>query len=279
MNGISYIITTYNRNILLEKAINSVINERILPSELIIVDDYGTEEISFSSNAKSTFGEEIRLIRNQKNLGVIGSRNVGIMAAKYDFLLFLDDDDESFTNRSQHLFSYINKSNYAFVAAKCEMRTLSNIKIVPNITKTDLDTEKLLLFPSHINSIIWRKSSLLALNGLDNRVPYLGEHISMHLMLLKGEKALQVEDIVAYFSYLEDGLTQNVTKANVMKSRLIAFSEVLVAESQNTHFFNLFSHIYQLLLGQNIHTFDDYLTFVASVLKLNPDALYKSKNS
>ena len=126
MNGISYIITTYNRNILLEKAINSVINERILPSELIIVDDYGTEEISFSSIAKSTFGEEIRLIRNQKNLGVIGSRNVGIMAAKYDFLLFLDDDDESFSNRSQYLFSYIHKSNYAFEAAKCEMRTLSN---------------------------------------------------------------------------------------------------------------------------------------------------------
>lgn len=262
MEGISYIITTYNRNALLQKAINAVIAERILPSELIVVDDCSSQTISLSTHAKSVFGQDIRLISNAQNLGVIGARNVGIKAAKYEFLLFLDDDDESFPNRSKNLFNYIDKSNYAFVAAKCEMRTPISLKIVPNCPEIVLSNDSLLQFTPHINAIIWRKKALLALNGLDNRVPYLGEHITMQLMLLKGEQALQVEDVVAYFSYLGDGLTQHVTEKNIMKTRLIAFYEVLLLESQQTAIHAYFAHLYSLLLRQNIYTFDNYVSFM-----------------
>ena len=260
MKGISYIITTYNRSQLLERAIDSVLKERVLPSELIVVDDCGAVEILFSSRAKATFGAAIRLIRNTRNLGVIGARNVGIMAAKYDFLLFLDDDDESFPNRSKDLLHYIENSDYAFVAAKCEMRTASSLKIVPSNPTMELTTNTF----AHINGIIWRKSSLLALDGMDNRVPYLGEHITMQLMLLKGEKALQVEVVVAYFSYLENGLTQNVAKESAMKERLIAFCEILAQESENTPVHRYFSQIAEALPHQKIVTFDDYLAFISS---------------
>lgn len=260
MKGISYIITTYNRNQLLERAIDSIIGERVLPSELIVVDDCGEEEISFSSRAKAAFGDAIRLIRNPRNLGVIGARNVGIMAAKYDFLLFLDDDDESFPNRSKDLLPYISDSNYAFVAAKCEMRTGSSVKVVPSSPVMELTTNSF----AHINGIIWRKSSLLALGGMDNRVPYLGEHITMQLMLLKGEQALQVEAVVAYFSYLENGLTQHLAKVHAMKERLVAFCKILAQESENTPVHGYFSQIAEAVPHQNIVTFDDYLAFISS---------------
>lgn len=262
MKGISYIITTYNRNALLQKAINAVIAERMLPSELIIVDDCSTQTISIPTHAKAVFGQDIYLISNAQNLGVIGARNVGIRAAKYEFLLFLDDDDESFPNRSKNLFNYISESNYAFVAAKCEMRSPTSLKIVPNCPEIVLSNDSLLQFTPHINAIIWRKKALLALNGLDNRIPYLGEHITMQLMLLKGEQALQVADVVAYFSYLEDGLTQHVTEKNILKGRLIAFYEVLLLESQDMAIHAYFAHLYSLLLRQNLYTFDNYLSFI-----------------
>lgn len=262
MKGISYIITTYNRNALLQKAIEAIIAERILPSELIVVDDCSTQVVAVAAFAKATFGKDIRVIRNAQNMGVIGARNVGIRAAKYDFLLFLDDDDESFPNRSKDLFNYIEKSNYAFVAAKCEMRTYSSLKIVPNSPKTVLSIHHLLQFAPHINAIIWRRTALLALDGMDNRVPYLGEHITMQLMLLKGAQALQVEEVVAYFSYLEDGLTQHVTQKNIMKERLIAFFNILLTESQHTPTHAYFGQLQNLLLQQNICTFDDYLSFI-----------------
>lgn len=267
MNGISYIITTYNRNRLLERAIQSIIAERFLPSELIVVDDCGSQEISFSRQVKAVWGKDIHLIHNTQNLGVIGARNVGIMATKYDFLLFLDDDDESFPNRSKDLFAHISESDYAFVAAKCEMRLPSYLKIVPNTPEIILNTRSLMLFPAHINGIIWQKAALLSLNGMDNRVPYFGEHITMHLFLLKGKKALQVEEIVAHFSYLKNGLTQNTTQRNAMKEQLLAFSEVLTAESQNTPSHNYFVQINQLLPYQNITTFDDYLSFVSTLIE------------
>jgi|GEM_PF-5576768 len=124
MTGISYIITTFNRPTLLEKSVNSIIAERTFPSELIIVDDCSHTPLQLSNAIKNHFGADLHLIRNDRNLGVIGARNVGIQAAKYDFLLFLDDDDQSWPNRSQVLLSYMTdpEDSYAFVSGKSELR-------------------------------------------------------------------------------------------------------------------------------------------------------------
>ena len=267
MDGISYIITTYNRPNLLERAIHSVISERIFPSELLIIDDAGSVEIVFSEAIKTHFGAAIRLIRNPNNLGVMGARNVGIRAAKYDFILFLDDDDESFPIRSKDLLPQISESDYAFVIAKCEMHTADTMRVVPYATQMAHNPISLLMYPVHINGIIWRKASLLALGGMDNRVPYFGEYVTLMLLVLKGEKALQIESVVARFFYIDNGLTTKVIQENNMKQQLLSFYEVLVEDSKNSPYHALFTHIYALLPQQNIYIFEDYWLFVYPILE------------
>jgi len=89
----SVIIPTFNRIESLRRSLDSLVNQTYRNFEVIVVDDYYTEPTSNFINVDSyNFG--LTIIRNQKNLGPAGSRNKGILNSKFDWIAFLDDDDE-----------------------------------------------------------------------------------------------------------------------------------------------------------------------------------------
>jgi len=86
---ISAIIPTFNRANFILKAINSIQNQTYKANEIIIIDDGSTDDTKkILKNFKNT-----RIIRT-KNKGVSHARNVGIKAAKNEWIAFLDSDDE-----------------------------------------------------------------------------------------------------------------------------------------------------------------------------------------
>lgn len=85
----SIIITTHNRPHLLPRAIQSA-REAGTNLEVVVVDDASadhTAEICRSLNG------DIKYVRVDRNQGVAGARNIGLLASQGEFLSFLDDDD------------------------------------------------------------------------------------------------------------------------------------------------------------------------------------------
>lgn len=89
---ISIIIPTYNRYNLLEKTINSVLNQTYKNWELIIVDDGSTDGTDVLVNELSNKDSRIRYYW-QKNSGESVARNKGFHLAKGDYIGYLDSDD------------------------------------------------------------------------------------------------------------------------------------------------------------------------------------------
>lgn len=88
---ISIVIPTFNRPVLVRKAIKSVINQTCNDWELIIVDDGGG---SSTQNEISEFlNERIQFYKNPLK-GRSSARNFGLQKAKGQFISYLDDDDE-----------------------------------------------------------------------------------------------------------------------------------------------------------------------------------------
>jgi hypothetical protein len=85
----SVIIPTHNRAHLVERAVRSA-REAGRDIEVIVVDDASTDETSKVCRAL----EGIKYIRLERNQGVAGARNVGILASTSDYIAFLDDDDQ-----------------------------------------------------------------------------------------------------------------------------------------------------------------------------------------
>ena len=87
---ISVIIPTFNRIGLLQRAIDSVLNQSLKPYEIIVVDDGSTDGTGEIIKQKY---KSIKIIQ-QKNSGVSAARNNGIKHAKGDWIALLDSDDE-----------------------------------------------------------------------------------------------------------------------------------------------------------------------------------------
>ncbi|MBN1563671.1 MAG: glycosyltransferase [Anaerolineae bacterium] len=87
--SVSVIIPTYNRAELVQRAINSVLDQTHLPDEIIVVDDGSTDH---TPDVLAGYGAALRVIQ-QPNAGRAGARNTGLLAAQGDLVAFLDSDD------------------------------------------------------------------------------------------------------------------------------------------------------------------------------------------
>lgn len=95
------VIPTHNRKDLLKRALQSVNRQTTHDYEIVVVDDA-------SSDGTQAFLTEIssdrcRVFRNHLNLGVSASRNRGAAAARGEFIVFLDDDDQLRSQTLQRL--------------------------------------------------------------------------------------------------------------------------------------------------------------------------------
>ncbi|MBD2071195.1 glycosyltransferase [Leptolyngbya sp. FACHB-671] len=86
---VSVVIPTYNCDRYIVQAIESVLNQTYSNSEIIVVDDGSTDQ---TQHVLKPYLNRIRYI-HQENQGVSAARNLGIQAAKGEFVAFLDADD------------------------------------------------------------------------------------------------------------------------------------------------------------------------------------------
>jgi glycosyltransferase involved in cell wall biosynthesis len=109
--NISVVIPTYNRIELLKRSIDSVINQTIKPSEIIIVDDGSNDGTEAMVKKKY---DSLKLIK-QKNKGASAARNTGIKASSGEWICFLDSDDEWKNDKlEKQIIAVANNSDYKF---------------------------------------------------------------------------------------------------------------------------------------------------------------------
>ena len=103
---ISVVIPTYNHANYLKKALESVLYQSYKNLELIIIDNYSTDNTH--ELIKLYDDPRIRYLKI-KNHGVIAkSRNAGVIAAKGDWVAFLDSDDCWTLDKLKTCLVYLN---------------------------------------------------------------------------------------------------------------------------------------------------------------------------
>ncbi|HEX8337609.1 MAG TPA: glycosyltransferase, partial [Pyrinomonadaceae bacterium] len=89
MPGVSVIIPTFSRPRMLARAVESARSASSKHTEIIVVDDASTDETA--EVCRNLNG--VKYVRLERNLGVAGARNVGLLASSGEYVAFLDDDD------------------------------------------------------------------------------------------------------------------------------------------------------------------------------------------
>lgn len=99
---VSVIIATYHRDETLNKAIQSVIDQTYPDVEIVVVSDNADSQWNEIVRSIVNDFKNITYIENEQNRGSAETRNIGIRAAKGDYITFLDDDDVYLPDRISH---------------------------------------------------------------------------------------------------------------------------------------------------------------------------------
>lgn len=112
MAKVSLIIPTFNRPRLLPRAVHSA-KTAGREVEILVIDDGSSDETA--DVCKSLSG--IRYVRLDRNQGVAGARNIGLLESTSDYIAFLDDDDLRLPGSLDHQVALLEAAPEAGLAA------------------------------------------------------------------------------------------------------------------------------------------------------------------
>ena len=101
---ISIIIPLYNCQNTINFSIASIQKQLFQNYEIILVNDYSTDNTSIVVNELMQKDYRINIINNKKNMGTLFSRSIGVLISKGKYILCLDNDDLFY---DENLFGYL----------------------------------------------------------------------------------------------------------------------------------------------------------------------------
>lgn len=160
---------TYNRVELLQRAVQSVLNQDYKNIELIVVDDNSTDSTHEYLARIAETEQRFKYFINEKNSGACVSRNKAIFAAKGEFITGLDDDDYFL---SYHISRFIElwQSNPDYIAI------YSNIYVQKINRKVEVSKPKSCNYQDLIcgnwigNQVFTRTQYLKTIEGFDEEL-------------------------------------------------------------------------------------------------------------
>lgn len=114
---VTVIVTVFNREDLIERAIHSVLGQSFQNFEIIVVDDASTDNTETKVKEMQEKDSRIRYCRHEYNLGVAAARNTGLRQAKGYYVTFLDSDDQMLSHKLKSEISILNNQPDVIICA------------------------------------------------------------------------------------------------------------------------------------------------------------------
>ena len=129
---ITIIIPTYNCEKTIFSSVHSVQYQNNSNFEIILIDDFSTDQTKNFIQKLQIYDKRIKLIENKKNMGTLYSRSIGALFSRGEYVLCLDNDDLFF---DEDLFDYIYKESIKYNLDIVSFRALSCNNYFDDISK------------------------------------------------------------------------------------------------------------------------------------------------
>jgi glycosyltransferase involved in cell wall biosynthesis len=246
---ISVILPCYNAAEFLPEAISSILSQTFTDFELILVDDGSTDgSREIISKQKD---RRIRVIRNEKNLGLIETLNTGFAAAKGEYIARMDADDVSRPERFEKQLAFLEKNSAVGVCGTW-MHMIHNNKVYKHRYLTsDLIKSALVFNNPVVHPSVMLRRSIFAGNANVYSASYPhGEDYALWISLLdKTNFAVLDEPLLEYRAHAQQVSRKfnDTQRSSVKKAQEIIFGHlgINVNEAEKEIHFSLFLEDYQ----------------------------------
>lgn len=212
---VSIVVRTYNRPRFLERALDSIASQIYRDVEAVVVNDAGdpVDELV----ARYPFA---RLIVNEKNLGTTPAANVGLRAARGEYVGLLDDDDMLFPDHVARLVDALERSgggaaNSYAITCYLELTPFSDyavygyrVALARHIDRSDIYVRD----PIAPMSMLMRRSALQDLGGFEESVTF-AEDWELWIRFAEHYDVVHVPHVTGIYAVRTDATNTVVTLA------------------------------------------------------------------
>lgn len=230
--AVSIIIPTYNRGYCLSRTIKSVLEQEFQDFEIIIVDNYSTDN---TDEVINSFDDERITLLKFKNEGIVAaSRNLGIKKAKGQYIAFLDSDDWWLTNKLQSCIHALSDGcdlvYHDLYMVKSEVRFKKRSNVMKSRALTEPVFQDLLVNGNPIcnSSVVVKRSLLIDIEGISEINELVGcEDFDCWLRIASLTNNFgKVDGVHGCYWIGHDNLTSHARKLmniNAMKKRYLSY--------------------------------------------------------
>ncbi|POU72955.1 family 2 glycosyl transferase [Leclercia sp. LSNIH6] len=243
---ISVIITTYNREVLLERAIRSVIAQSYPNIELIVIDDFSNEKTAqlietLRSECESRFAGFI-YERNEKNSGSNYSRNRGYALSHGVFVTGLDDDDYFLPERLTKLASRYDEK-YAFVTDTPARLDKTHRTYPDTDERIIIDLQDVLCENVVGNQVLTTREKLLGVGGFSPEIRQQQDRDVWIKLILKYGPGIKFSFSTAMVDaeHGSNRITSQIKKYNAYRKLYFKYREYMSEETKSNNLFQLMS--------------------------------------
>jgi len=170
---VSVIMAVHNGERFLREATESILSQTFADFEFIIVDDGSTDG---TSGILDSFADpRIVRIANEKNLGLAASLNLGIAAARAEFIARMDADDVSAPTRLEKQIAYLAASPETVLLGTAYEEIDATGRVIgfgdPSLRDDDLQAELMSRNRFCHGSVMMRADALTRVGGYDENYP------------------------------------------------------------------------------------------------------------
>ena len=209
---VSVVIPVFNGERFLREAVQSVLDQKYSPIEIIIVDDGSTDG---TATVARSFGETVRYL-DQENQGPAAARNRGIEHAQGSLIAFADADDLWPSEKLELQLPYlINDPAIEIVMGRIQQVRLS--KTVNGKTQAEEFAEP--AFSVNLGSAIIRKSVFERVGLFDETMRY-SEDVDWFMRAREaGAAIVTIDAVTLLYRQHEENMTRgkSMSELNVLK--------------------------------------------------------------
>ena len=206
---VSVIMPVYNGEKYIKEAVESIVRQTFSDWELFIVNDASTD--STEKILESFKDPRLKIIKNERNLGSVASRNTAFAQIQSEYVAILDADDIAAPTRFQEQVKFLDSnSDFGLVASWTKIISGDGTQIGRVLKKT-IPPEKIpIQFLFHnllaFSSVMMRKKNIPSLPFEAWSVPV--EDVALYFKMLPHSKFAILPKILTSYRSHEKGISK-----------------------------------------------------------------------
>ena len=209
-------MSIFNNERTLKSSVDSILKQSYEDFELLIIDDSSTDKSFEILKEYESKDSRIKILRNEKNLGLTKSLNILIANSRGNFIARQDGDDKSHESRFQNQIKYLTEENYDFSVTRAKI--IQSDALIPKLSYF-IPKKQIIKFknPFIHGTLIIKKETLLE-NGCYDENFYYAQDYKLFSDLLKNKTKFKYLKTPLYYL----NTTENISSINKREQEYFA---------------------------------------------------------